>query len=386
MRSKQIICPRIGSGTNHLAPARRPYGYALAWRALATLLLMVALPAPATWAQQSRVYTVEKLSIEASAADAVVAKKKAIAEAERRAMNIVLWRITPFSAYERLPKPKASLIEDLLEGFSVRREANSGTQYLATLDFTFQPDAVRQFLQGYGIPYTDTQAPAISVLPILMRDGKLVKSGSDAWRKAWSGLDLDHTLTPVRLLALESAVTDQQAQAIFSGDVEAFEALSNLYGEDTMVVAVASADGEDGKLKTRLYGTDRAGPIDLARFDRIGAGDVNGAAKRSAAIALRILEGRWKLSKSPLGGVSDDEQQVNFAVTAEFAGLSQWQKMRSRLTRVPGVQSLDIVSLSARSANVTMEFPGGAERLSQQLRRHNLNLQNESGAWILRSN
>jgi hypothetical protein len=386
MHTKLTLCPRFVGGAQNSAPAKIPCGHAGTWHVLVALLLLAALPMPAAWAQQSRVYTVEKLSIEASAADAVAAKKKAIAEAERRAMNIVLWRITPFSAYERLPKPKASLIEDMLEGFSVRREASSGTQYLATLDFTFQPDAVRQFLQGYAIPYTETQAPPISLLPILLRDGKLVKSGSDAWRKAWSGLDLDHTLTPVRLLPLESAVTDQRAQAILSGDEKAFEALSNLYREDVMVVAVASADGKQGKLQTRLYGTDGAGPIDLTRFDRIGPGDLNGAAKRSATIALRILEGRWKLSKSPLGGVSDDEQHVNFAVTAEFAGLSQWQKMRSRLTRVPGVQSLNIVSLSARSANVTMEFPGGAERLSQQLRRRDLNLQNESGAWILRSN
>jgi len=386
MHTKLTLCPRFMGVAQNAAPAKRPCRRAGTWQVLAALLLLAALPMPTAWAQQSRVYTVDKLSIEASAADAVAAKKKAIAEAERRAMNIVLWRITPFSAYERLPKPKASLIEDLLEGFSVRREAYSGTQYLATLDFTFQPDAVRQFLQGYAIPYTETQAPPISVLPILLRDGKLVKSGSDAWRKAWSGLDLDHALTPVRLLPLDSAVTDQRAQAIASGDEKAFETLSNLYGEDVMVVAVASPDGEEGKLKTRLYGTDGAGPIDLARFDRIGPGDLNGAAKRSAAIALRILEGRWKLSKSPLGGVSDDVQHVNFAVTAEFGGLPQWQKMRSRLTRVPGVQSLDIVSLSARSANVTMEFPGGAERLSQQLRRHDLNLQNESGAWILRSN
>ena len=386
MRLKLTIWPRVEIGAHNLAREKRPCGCALAWRALAALLVIVALSVPAARAQQSRVYTVEKLSIEANAADAVAAKKKAIAEAERRALNTVLWRITPFSAYERLPKPKSALIEDLLEGFSVRREANSGTQYLATLDFTFQQDSVRQFLQGYGIPYSETQAPLIGVVPILLRDGKVVRSGSDSWRKAWNGLDLDHTLTPVRLLPLEPALTDQQAQAILAGDEKAFEALSKLYGEDAMVVAVASTDGKEGRLQTRLFGTDGAGPIDLSRFDRIGAGDMNGAAKRSAMIALRILEGRWKLARSPLGGVSDGVQHVNFAVTVEFAGLSQWQKMRSRLTRVPGVQSLDIVSLSARSANVTMEFPGGAERLSQQLRRHELYLQNEGGAWILRSN
>ena len=49
------------------------------------LLLIAGLPWQVAWAQGSRVYTVEKLSIEASASDAVAAKKRAIAEAERRA-------------------------------------------------------------------------------------------------------------------------------------------------------------------------------------------------------------------------------------------------------------------------------------------------------------
>ena len=379
MQLTSTFGPRIACG-------ERLAGFGQACCAVVVLLAMCILSVPTTRAQPARVYTVEKISIEASAADAVAAKKKAIAEAERRALNTVLWRITPFSAYERLPRPKPALIEDLLEGYSVRREAYSGTQYLATLDFTFQPNAVRQFLEGYGIPFSETQGPRIAVLPILLRDGKMVKGGSDSWRKAWTGLDLDHTLTPVRLMPLDQAVTDEQAQALLGGDVRAFEAVSRIYGEDAMVVAVASADNKDGKLTTRFFGTDGAGPIDLPRFDRINAGDMDSAAKRSAMIALRILEGRWKLARSPLGGVPEDAQPINFAMTAEFAGLPQWQQMRSRLTRVPGVQSLDIVSLSARAANVTLEFPGGAERLSQQLGRHNLYLHNEGGAWILRSN
>lgn len=385
MRMKRFFYPFPASRNCNVYPVMPPGAVSRIFLLIAGLLLAQLAPAPAL-AQGGRVYKVEKLSIKATAADAVAAKKKAIAEAERQAMNIVLRRITPFSAYERLPKPKPALIEELLEGFSVRREGNSRTEYLATLDFTFQPDSVRQFLQGYGIPFNDTQAPQVKMVPILLRDGKIVKEGKNDWRKAWKTLDLDHALTPVRMLPLESGMTDEQAQAALAGDRAAFDAIARLYQEDVLVLAVASADDKDGKFSTRLYGVDRAGPIDLARFDRIGPDGVADAAKRAAMIELRIIEGRWKLARSPSDGANDDAPPVDFAMTAEFAGLPQWQKMRSQLTRVPGVQGLDVVSLSARAANVTLQFPGGAGRLSQQLSRHGLYLQNEGGAWILRTN
>ena len=73
-------------------------------------------------------------------------------------------------------------------------------------------------------------------------------------------------------------------------------------------------------------------------------------------------------------------------MTVAFAGLQQWQDIRARLARVPGVQALEILSLSARSANVAFQFSGGADRLGQQLATQNLVMQSAGNRWILRSN
>ena len=57
-----------------------------------------------------------------------------------------------------------------------------------------------------------------------------------------------------------------------------------------------------------------------------------------------------------------------------------------RLAKVTGVNALDVKSLSARHAQVGLQFPGGAERLAQVLGSHGMTLQDGgNGALVLRS-
>ena len=51
-------------------------------------------------------------------------------------------------------------------------------------------------------------------------------------------------------------------------------------------------------------------------------------------------------------------------ITAEFSGLKEWQTIRARLQNLPGVQHWDLKSVNPRSATISFDFPGGAERLT----------------------
>ena len=349
------------------------------------LFCLLQGPPPAA-AQSGSVYVIANLAIEADAKDAVAAKKKAMAEGQRRAMNILMRRIAPFGAYDRLPTPKLSIIEELIEGFSVQRESNSATRYLATLDITFQSEAVRQYLNGYGVAYSETQAPALRLLPVFVQDGKIVRSTANPWRKAWRGLDLRNTVTPVKLAAVGESVTSDVVNGLMADDDSAYETLSGAYKSERLVVALASYNAGDAKLSTRFYGLDAGGTIKLTRTDRVWGGDLKASANHAAMVALRVFEGRWKMLKSPNAVAGAGEAAGAFALRVEFAGMQQWQKMRARLTRVPGVQALEVTSLSARSADVTMQYPGGAERLASQISAYNLYLENLGEGWILREN
>jgi len=358
--------------------------FRIAW-AVFLCLLFAAAP-PSARARDANVYTVAKLSVDMKAKDAVTAKKQALRLAKRRALHTIFRRIAPFNSFDRYPSLGAKAIDDLLEGFSLRRERNSATQYLATLDFRFQTEGVRKLLTAKGIVITDQQAGRIAVLPVYIEKGNINHTGRDVWRTAWNGLDLEHAITPVRLVRAGPSLTMEVLSGLLGGDLHAFAALRDKYKAQKLVLAVAEPTVDGKTLTTRLFGADRAGPLSLTRNNPVYNGELNATARETAAITLGILEGRWKLIKSPGGGASAEVALTGVEVIVEFAGMKQWREIRTRLEKVPGVQGFDIKSLSARTAQVAFQFPGGAERLSQALGSHGLTLLGGSGSWILRSN
>ncbi len=356
-----------------------------AFRPSVLCLLLLAFCVPAE-AQDSGLYTVAKLSVSMKAKDAVTAKKLALVLAKRRALDTVFRRITPFNSADRLPVVKTAAIEGMLEGISVRRERNSATQYLATLDFTFSAEAVRKVLGDKGFTISDQQAEPIAVLPVYIDKGKIIHTGRDPWRNAWNALDLTHALVPMRLSRAGPSFTMESLTSLLGGDVQAFVALRDKQKTGKLVLAIAELTADGQTLTTRLFGVDRVGSVSLNRNDPVFKRDMKSAANRASQIMLSVIEGRWKLSHSTAGGTGDDATPTSIGVVVEFAGMRQWRDIRARLVKVPGVNGLDVKSLSARTAQVAFQFPGGAERFSRALASHGLSLHGGGGSLILRSN
>lgn len=350
---------------------------------LVLCLMLMAYSMPAD-AQEKSVYTVAKLSVEVKAKDAVTAKKKALALAKRQALRTVFQRIAPFNSSDKLPTLKSAEIEDMLEGISVRRERNSATRYLATLDFSFSAEGVRKILGGKGISIFDQQSEPVALLPIYIENGKINHTGRDPWRTSWNDMDLAHAIVPLRLARAGPSFTMEMLSSLLGGDLQAFVALRDKYKAEKLVVAIAEPTTDGQTLTTHLFGVDRVGSISLKRTDTIYKKDFKSTAKSTALIALGALEGRWKLVRSPAGGAGAAPVSIDLVV--EFAGMRQWRDIRARLVKVPGVNGLDVKSLSARTAQVAFQYPGGAERLSGSLAPHGLSLHGGNGSLILRSN
>ncbi len=113
-----------------------------------------------------------------------------------RAVKIVLQRLVPLSAQELLPELSQEDVEGLVNGVSIRKEQNSTTRYIATLDVSVNEQAIKQLLQDQGIPYSEERAPSISILPLVIAGGSVTGEGGEGWRQAWEDLDLSHSMTP----------------------------------------------------------------------------------------------------------------------------------------------------------------------------------------------
>lgn len=363
----------------------------------------MAAQAPAFAQQQAgSIFTVANYPVEASAANAVAAKDKALVDGQEAAFRSLLKRVVPVTAYQQLTRLSNVKAADMVSGVSVRSERNSSTDYIANLDFSFQADAVRAALVNNGVPFVDQQAAAITVIPMTLKGDAIAdEKERGVWRTAWAGLDLNHTLTPVKLDGLKAEIHRDTVRMMLDGDDNGFRILSKEYRLDRIILAVAEPDDAAKKLNVTLAGIDAVGPILLQRSYRMERGDAAYASELAAVVALGVLEGRWKAVRTvktepawtapdfagrpvwSAAGAGGGGETVQLFV--EFLNASQWNEIRAQLLNTPGVEELQVGSLSAGAADVSLRFPGGAQALANAVGARGLTLINSGQGWVLRS-
>jgi len=325
---------------------------------------------------QPPVYTVAKVVVNIQARDAVTAKQEAIQEGSQSALRKLLSRLVAFKAHDRLPELSASAIDGMLDGFVVREERFSSTRYIATLDFTFEAAKVRELLNRVGLPHTDQQSPAVTLVP--------VPSGDDigqTWRTAWGALDLKHGLAPIDIPPAQAV----SLPAGVTATPRAVEELRGRLGGSRLVLAAAGFDSAGERLRVVLRGEDAVGRFAFRQSFRVYNGDIPEAARRAAQIAHMALQARWRLTSLKTTGALDGPAELqSFTLTAEFDTLPAWQKMRGTISSISGVQDVEVKSLFAGGAEVVLSFPGGADRFAKAAVARGLTLYESGGEWILR--
>ena len=348
-------------------------------------------------------YTVGNYPVDANANDAVAAKTQGMLDAKKGAFRYLLKRLVAVDAYRNLPELPLPAIEDLLDDVSVRSEQNSPTEYVASLDFGFRANAVRQLLTKTGLPFLDKPAPVLTIIPAFaVPEGNKsisLQAGQLAWRQAWTSLDLVHSLTPVKLAVAGPSSTNDTFLKLVAGDRSKLGVVQAESSADKLLLAIASPSADGNKLTVTLIGEDWAGPIDLRRTYTLYYRDLAYTSEFATVIALGVLEGRWKMSQGVSGAgaaaaaaadwapagdtLAGAAQSVRF--TAEFDSLQQWQQIRSRLGQLAGPENVQVGALSSRGAEVTMGFAGGPNALQQRLAAQGLTLFDAGGHLVLRA-
>ena len=377
--------------------ASRPRGCGPGFILLIFVGLAAAFPGSARAAES--LFDVAKVSIDSTAKDAVAAKEKGMAEAEERALRVVLKRLVPLSAYAELPVLAKDDVSALVTGVSIRSEQYSTTRYIASLDVGFNSEGVKQLLQSHGVGFSEARAPSISLLPVIIGKDSVASSGAEGWREAWDDLDLSHSMTPATIVNPRPDFSAQTANAILAGDKDALASLQSQYGDGPFVIAAGQVAG--GKFMTRLIGTDSVGELNFSRDQAMQGQSAKAVAREAAEIAFGVLENRWKVMQSDSAAPTEFRQQEgpapqatpvtpgevprNVLALVEFSGLKDWQDIRARLMNVPGLEALEVNSLSARTASITFDYAGSLGRLQSELGGRGFSMDDRDGTFVLRS-
>lgn len=239
------------------------------------------------------VFAVPEVPVFAEADTAAEAQRIAQEQGRRRAMDLLLRRLTAESDWDYLPSLAAGtpasaepesvpddLPPDLIfgeaydpsarlpvmitpqdvsryeEGFSIFDEKTSSRTYRARITYRFKPGAVRQLLERSGLPYSESQARRALVLPVLETDdGLYLWESRNPWARAWLARPLVNELTPLQLpRGDQQDIGSASVEAVMALDRVVLKPLADRYETPQVIVAHGrlQRDGDEFRLNVRL--------------------------------------------------------------------------------------------------------------------------------------
>ncbi len=386
------------------------------------------------------VFVVPRVTVQAQADSATRAKIAAQMQGRRRAMDILLRRLTVEEDWVYLPRlamgePAAiefgfdrgvialddNALEQLESGFEVYNEKSSSSTYRAFITYRFKPAAVRKLLKDAQIPYSEAQTRTALVLPVLQTgSGLYLWEENNPWMAAWKVRPYNNELTPMTapLGDLEDAATIS-AQRALSLDQAALHILADRYSVSQVIVAHAflqQIDGED-RLRVRLINGFRESG-DIGSFDELGAAGVDGALDDrliqqgpstndfiQAKIGDVLAEAWFRQSSGNFPTLAEGAIETAIAkhakpwkqrtlidhteaalleASAFFQSIGEWGKIRSALVSTPLIGSVQVRSMSRRGAEVLIRAYGDPGKLIIAMESQGLALWSEDGErWMI---
>ena len=354
---------------------------ALKVTAALSIFLFAALPARAI-----NVYEIQGVKVDVTAETAAAARQQALRLGEINAFRRILERITLLEDRHRLPSLKQDEISTFVQDFSVAEEKTSAVRYLATLNYRFKQNDIRDILIGNNIPFAETPSKKTLILPVYHAAGIIVLwDNPNPWRKAWGERRIEVGLVPTLLPAgdLTDIATIGAEQAI-NGDVQRLTAVTNRYkaGDALVTYAISGLSQKTGKPELRVRMTRHGGALDTQTIDRIFQARKGESHERLLARAATelswLLEDSWKQDNL----LKFDQQSV-LAVNVRINSLRTWLGVKKRLRNVAVIRTVDMVLLSKTAVLINLHYIGDVAQLSLALEQADLALLGSGENWVL---
>jgi hypothetical protein len=363
--------------------------------ALALAGLLGWWPASNAGAQSgAQLFQVSGIEVDATAGDAVAAREQALLQGQIEGLRRLMRRLVPTEEYARLPSVGPAEIERYVQNFEIADEQVASNRYLAQLTVRYEPDAVRELLQGAELSYAETVSEPIVVLPVHRTSGgaQLWPDGNPWWQAWAEHLDAERLLRLVLPLGDLQDMGTVTAEQAMTGDPDALAALGQRYGSDDVLVVIASsrggaATGPAGQgpaasgppvleLETHRAGIQQANPAETF----VGSpGQTLDDLMAEAVIGLQdTLDERWKNAN-----LLRYDQAGVMVVDIPIARLSDWVEISRGLEGLTEIADVEIARFARDKVRAQIRYIGDQFRLEAALGRIGLGLSREGESWLL---
>lgn len=343
--------------------------YAVFALAISLALLFAASGLRPALAQESSLFTVANVHVDATGASTTEALNAALAQGRAKAFQILYRRLTRQADWGRQPPLDAAGLQRLGRGYNIANERRSTTRYVADVTYMFNPEAVERLLRASQIAFSQTQARRVLVIP--MSPG--VSHGP--WAAALSAPALRESQVPFTVMAAE----DDASLAGLSFDAAAWSDVAAVAAKNHVTeVALAQVVYAGGKMTVnirRLGATEQPAKTSV---EVPMTGTVGTSYPVAAQAAVRAMEDLWK-TRSAI----DFSQRGRLTVDVRIASLAQWGEIQTALAGVGNVTGTTVTAMTTGYARMNLTYQGGLEQLREALSGAGLSLSNRGGQWML---
>jgi hypothetical protein len=366
------------------------------WRAVSGLLLLLSVVVQAGFAHaedQGEGYSAT-VRVDATGDSVASARELARVDGQRRALVLVIDRLSGAPDSVKLPKFDDKTITDMVESFEVANERMSAVRYIADYTFHFRPSKVRRLVHSTESapaeansvpPAAEGGGKPLIILPVYKDSGGTVLwDDPNAWREVWGQRSADSGLIRLTVpLGDASDLSIIDAGRAEAGNPDALTAIAQHNGGDEAIVALATAkrDGDNLvglELSIKRYRSGRLVGTHGTTLDAYPGEDTRDFLKRAADTISGEIASNSKKNPS-----ASSDQQASLAASVPIESIGEWVRVRDRLASVRAVRRVDLLSLNRHEAKIQIKYVGSSDQLRSSLAEVDLGLDGTDPTWRL---
>ena len=339
-------------------------------RFFAGLALVALLCAPV---QAQELFTVSGVHVDATAASSGEALNLAVAQGRPRAWQILFRRLTREQDWARQPAVDGAALLRLSRGYTIANERRSTTRYVADVTYIFNRDAVSRILQGAGIAFTTVMPKRLLIIPMAP-----TFSATGPWAQAFAAPALRDSPVPFSVATaadtpnlgnLNFDTASWNDVAVVAGRVKASEAalMQVVYVNNKVTVNIRRLGAGVAPVKLS---------VDVPLLQTVPT-----TYPSAAQAAIHVIEEMWK-SRAAV----DFSRRAQLTVIAKPANAADWGAIRTALSDVDNVTSVQILVMDIGYAQLSLTYQGNADQLRDAMNNAGLSLVNRNGEWGIATN
>lgn len=322
-------------------------------------------------------YTIS-VPVETEAEDSVIAKDKAMVEAQREAFYQAAAKLTTEENVQKLKELSDDEIFYFVQSVGVSDEKAGGTKYMANLSVEINEQLLKDYMAENEMINMDTQE--LLIIPVFKPDAgaKALLWGSDNWwREHWRSKGL------IRFGAMQMRSIGEHFRNIHELDAEnallmdtaLLEKVTALNRSDKIYIALAEVL-KNGDLKITIR-NQKNGREDKFAVYNDGVSDVfDKAIEKSVMVVSNIERQSKSVEKTAVGSV------INAVYV--YSDMKDWLAKSKNLSSLNSVDGIDTKSFGGGKVNFSIRYHGSLDDLWNDMQENGFSHEAAGNYFIIR--